>query len=491
MSSTHLRLEGPDLPSLLEQVRAEYGPGARIVHAERIRRGGVGGFFARERYHVEVEVTEVSEVRAVTAGPAGRQQAGSPGRAASSARSVLDLVDRLNQEEDAAHRRYGAPRTPGQGPVQGSLAPGQPGPGAPAQRAAVTGPPWAAAWPDPSLAPAHSAAGAAGAPALSTQSASFADVLSRLQHSVSDVAEAPATRPWSPGWRPGAPTRPTRPDWSPRPTRPGPAGARRWRPSSPWDQHRGPTRARLTVASAGSRRARSARTRGPGPDERAAHLDERAALVARALGLGVPAHVLEGAADPPAVYRRLLSWVESRPPAPMMAPAPGQVIAVVGELSAAMRVARTVAFELGVDPSMIHLAVPATSTGHDVPVGRLLSEPGDIAARRHRWREASGSTIVVIEAALPPAARTWLTSVVSALAPTFTWAVAQASTKVADVVAWAELVGDVDAVALENVPATGDPASSLAGPLPIGLLDGRRASVSRWMAMLTMDGGRR
>ena len=78
MSSTHLRLEGPDLPSLLEQVRAEYGPGARIVHAERIRRGGVGGFFARERYHVEVEVTEVSEVRAVTAGPAGRQQAGSP-----------------------------------------------------------------------------------------------------------------------------------------------------------------------------------------------------------------------------------------------------------------------------------------------------------------------------------------------------------------------------------------------------------------------------
>ncbi len=59
------------------------------------------------------------------------------------------------------------------------------------------------------------------------------------------------------------------------------------------------------------------------------------------------------------------------------------------------------------------------------------------------------------------------------------------------VVAGAELVGDVDAVALENVPATGDPASSLAGPLPIGLLDGRRASVSRWMAMLTMDGGRR
>ena len=68
MSSTHLRLEGPDLPSLLDQVRAEYGPGARVVHAERIRRGGVGGFFARERYHLEVEVHEVA-----AGGGAGRE----------------------------------------------------------------------------------------------------------------------------------------------------------------------------------------------------------------------------------------------------------------------------------------------------------------------------------------------------------------------------------------------------------------------------------
>ena len=78
MSSTHLQLEGPDLPSLLEQIRAEYGPGARIVHAERIRRGGVGGFFARERYHVEVEVTEVSEVRRRRVRPAGVRPAPGP-----------------------------------------------------------------------------------------------------------------------------------------------------------------------------------------------------------------------------------------------------------------------------------------------------------------------------------------------------------------------------------------------------------------------------
>ena len=236
MSSTHLRLEGPDLPSLLEQVRAEYGPGARIVHAERIRRGGVGGFFARERYHVEVEVSEGSEVRAPSAGPVGGQPAGPVGRGASSARSVLDLVDRLNQEEDAAHRRYGAPYAPAPGPAA---------PGGPAQGAAVTAPPWAAAWPAPSLVPAYAAAGPAGAPALSTQSASFADVLSRLQHSVSDVAEAPMPMavPTSPATGSAArvadPTEPVDPA-----ARRAPAGPRRWRPSSPWAQRRAPLRPR-------------------------------------------------------------------------------------------------------------------------------------------------------------------------------------------------------------------------------------------------------
>ncbi len=49
-------LEGTDIRALLQQVRDEYGPEARIVHAERIRSGGVGGFFAKQRYEVAVEV---------------------------------------------------------------------------------------------------------------------------------------------------------------------------------------------------------------------------------------------------------------------------------------------------------------------------------------------------------------------------------------------------------------------------------------------------
>lgn len=61
-------------------VREEFGPTARIVRAERIRTGGVAGFFARERYELTVEVPEPPRPRpralrqapaAAAAGPVG------------------------------------------------------------------------------------------------------------------------------------------------------------------------------------------------------------------------------------------------------------------------------------------------------------------------------------------------------------------------------------------------------------------------------------
>jgi hypothetical protein len=215
--------------------------------------------------------------------------------------------------------------------------------------------------------------------------------------------------------------------------------------------------------------------------------------------MGVPYYVLAGADDAADVYRRLLAWVQSRPVAPMVVSYPGQVIVVVGDAKTALGVAGKLASELGVSPFEINLAVPA-SMRHDVPVsqlvsmvpaGRLLSDVSDIAVRRSHWQRYAGSTIVVVEAGMPPSDRRWLSEVVSALAPTFTWAVAQASTKVNDVASWASGIGQVDAVALVNLSATADPAAALAGPLPVGLLDGRRASVPRWMAMLTNEGERR
>jgi hypothetical protein len=61
-------LEGPAIEPLLAQVRQEYGPNARIISADKVRTGGLGGFFARERYELSVEVDDlVAEPAADTA----------------------------------------------------------------------------------------------------------------------------------------------------------------------------------------------------------------------------------------------------------------------------------------------------------------------------------------------------------------------------------------------------------------------------------------
>ncbi|GIG30643.1 hypothetical protein [Cellulomonas marina] len=56
--ATRLLREGPDVADLIAQVRAEFGPDARIVRAERVRTGGFAGFFAKESFEITVDVPE-------------------------------------------------------------------------------------------------------------------------------------------------------------------------------------------------------------------------------------------------------------------------------------------------------------------------------------------------------------------------------------------------------------------------------------------------
>jgi hypothetical protein len=58
--STRIVLEGPQLEPLLEQVRDDYGNRAKIVSANKIRSGGLAGFFAKQRFELAVEVGEES-----------------------------------------------------------------------------------------------------------------------------------------------------------------------------------------------------------------------------------------------------------------------------------------------------------------------------------------------------------------------------------------------------------------------------------------------
>ena len=54
----HLRLEGDDLTALLRRAREEHGEDVDVVRAERVRTGGLGGFFAKEHFEVALALPE-------------------------------------------------------------------------------------------------------------------------------------------------------------------------------------------------------------------------------------------------------------------------------------------------------------------------------------------------------------------------------------------------------------------------------------------------
>lgn len=53
-----LLLEGSDLEALMLRAREDYGPGATIVSAEKVRSGGFLGFFTREHFELTIEVPD-------------------------------------------------------------------------------------------------------------------------------------------------------------------------------------------------------------------------------------------------------------------------------------------------------------------------------------------------------------------------------------------------------------------------------------------------
>ncbi len=55
---TRVLLEGPAIEPLLEQVREEYGSQVKIISADKVRSGGIGGFFAKQKYELSVEVPD-------------------------------------------------------------------------------------------------------------------------------------------------------------------------------------------------------------------------------------------------------------------------------------------------------------------------------------------------------------------------------------------------------------------------------------------------
>ena len=78
-------------------------------------------------------------------------------------------------------------------------------------------------------------------------------------------------------------------------------------------------------------------------------------------------------------------------------------------------------------------------------------------------------------------ARAFLT----ALSPTATWGVVEATRKAQDVGSWTRALGGVHALALTELEETSDPAAVLELGIPVSRLGGRPATPRAWATLLT------
>jgi flagellar biosynthesis GTPase FlhF len=111
------RFEGPSIEDVLAEVRSRLGADAEIVEANKVRSGGVGGFFARERYEV------LARPAPATAPPEPLTPAGLAdllGVAAPPPASLLDVADLVSEAERAHAAEPPAPApAPASAPVPG------------------------------------------------------------------------------------------------------------------------------------------------------------------------------------------------------------------------------------------------------------------------------------------------------------------------------------------------------------------------------------
>jgi hypothetical protein len=100
------RFDGTDLEEVLEQVRAEAGPEAHIVEANKVRSGGVAGFFAKERFEVVVDLPREEQDNAADHDndESETMERDEPGADAAPPRSIEDLADEVSEVEQAAAR---------------------------------------------------------------------------------------------------------------------------------------------------------------------------------------------------------------------------------------------------------------------------------------------------------------------------------------------------------------------------------------------------
>gem|GEM_PF-7074288 len=490
------RYEGSSLGPLLERVRDELGSTARIIEANRLRKGGMGGFFSRETYEVIAETDElvdagdasVSEVAAVAPVPVAPStatvpQGGSTDRSSVSlsaqARSLLELADEITSETAARSR-----------PTVETTAP-------PVPAAALTPPRPTRADRDDEDDPF--------VPTMSTESSNFAEILDRIAADVDAGSEIviPAARVATPAALPTAaatirdstrvvaPTASNPPAARTRTAASQPPAARTMTAATiaPPARTPAPTRAAVPTAPTPESTRSTAATSGTPVTTRATAAvvtrrlsDERDREIEPYVRIGLPVHLVPMNVGERDIRLALADRLRTLPIAPAFPTTRGALLAVVGNAESALRIARDLADELGV--SADDVAFASEFATDEVPAWLHLSDASTAAERRRSWRRRGQLTLVALDAPMGGLSSPWARDVLDALEPSLAWGVVDAVRKPEDVLAWTEHLGGLDSYALEGLEQTVSPAAILKLPIPVARLDGEPATPDRWAAIL-------
>ncbi|WP_130491633.1 hypothetical protein [Motilibacter rhizosphaerae] len=505
-------LEGSSIEELLAQVRAEHGPAARIVHADRVRSGGIGGFFAKERFEIQVEVADDAAHSGSGVLAAGLDILDLVDTADS--RDIRDSVDTRDIRDSAREQRRRSDR--------------------PEVRREVE--------------LVQTATTAEGDPLVSTDSPSFARLLAALSKDA-EVLPDPEPAP--------APARPVRPAF-PHLAAEQTVSARRTAPAEPVAEAEDPAEVLLRERAAFEAILAEPVVEEPVPAPVVAPV-VIAPVVAAAAPVAVaveepkpfapmapaavvltaapvvaavtpppapmaepevvePVAVVEEAAPAPVeepepvlpprgrsaqqmvavgVPRELVAGLPARidiesaaaavaaalPPVPACADRSGAVIAIVGEGRAAYDEARRQAARLGLVADDVAL-VARTPLGLDLGGRGHVGDRDALSRSIEKWRASDLPTVVAVDMPMRGIGAEWAQRMLAALGADTTWAVVDASRKLAENSAQLRRLPGVDALVVTNAEATTTPGEVLVLNHPVAVVDGDRASRGRWAELL-------
>ena len=442
--SVRLLLEGPDLQEILGQAREAYGPTVRVVQAEQVRSGGLGGFFAKQHYEVTVEVQNPN-AKAPTAATAARK-GNAPGAAAVSSQNDQALASAQARIAAARAAAFAAADLAavddvllnldyedGPAPARPAARPAAPRPAAPRPTA-----PRPAA-PEPTTAPAaatsrrsRKAAKSAPAPTAPMHSDPYVDhgdqpISADQQRRLAALLSQPAFED----------------DPEPIAARPGQAVA--WQPT------------RIERSDVGT---------------------HHAAPVRRPSIAGMTEISRDDA--------RMYDYVEPEPrmqqparrgsAATQVPRASGQVLVLIGEALPSFRAAHQIATSARIATNRTIVVTQTEAPLPGVPADRQVTTMADARQVAAQLGRDKGPVIIVIDAPISiagdPNGRAWIRDVVHAARPDQVWAVVDATRQTATLARWVRAIGDVSALVVHDAASAADAAAIHHIGLPLAFQDG-------------------